>query len=96
MERTKGTDTLIVVTADHSHTLSMAGYPQRGDPILGLIEGSFGETGPQKGPALDLTQHPYTTLAYANGPGYPGASDVEPEGRRCSRTARRARRSRSA
>lgn len=80
MEKTKGTDTLIVVTADHSHTLSMAGYPQRGNPILGLVEGSSGESGPQKGPVKDLTQRPYTTLSYANGPGYPGASDVEPEG----------------
>lgn len=80
LERTKGTDTLIVVTADHSHTLSMTGYPKRGNPILGLVEGSSGEGGPSPGAAKDLGGKPYTTLSYANGPGYPGASDALPEG----------------
>ena len=56
-----GDDTLIVVTADHSHTLSMAGYPQRGNPILGLVKN--GEL------SLATDQQPYTTLGYANGAG---------------------------
>ena len=49
--------TLIVVTADHGHTMSMSGYPKRGNPIFGL-------TG-----AIGKDSKPYTTLGYANGPG---------------------------
>jgi hypothetical protein len=73
----------------------MVGYPQRGNPILGLVEGSSGETGPQKAPALDLTQRPYTTLAYAKAPATPARPTSSRKVRRRSRTARRTRRSRS-
>jgi alkaline phosphatase len=55
-------ETLIVVTADHSHTLAMQGYPQRGNPILGLVK----ENGKL---ALAADGKPYTTLSFANGPG---------------------------
>jgi alkaline phosphatase len=79
-ERTNPADTLIVVTADHSHTLTISGYPKRGNPILGLVVGSSGEAAPTNEPAKDQSGHPYTTLGYANGPGYPGASDAQPEG----------------
>ncbi|XP_071944576.1 alkaline phosphatase-like [Antedon mediterranea] len=57
-EMTSEDDTLIIVTADHSHTLSFGGDSSRGNPILGLADGSVGSDG-----------LPYTTLAYANGPG---------------------------
>ena len=80
LAKTNPKDTLIVVTADHSHTLSISGYPKRGNPILGLVVGSNGEAAASNEPALDLSGHPYTTLHYANGPGYTGASDAQPEG----------------
>jgi alkaline phosphatase len=58
-------DTLIVVSADHSHTFTIAGYPQRGNPILGLV------TSPGKAtPDLAADGKPYATLSYANGGGY--------------------------
>ncbi len=72
-------DTLILVTADHAHTLTFAGYPVRGNPILGKVRGSSGEDD-SGGLASDSTGLPYTTLGYANGPGYTGASASQPAG----------------
>ncbi|KAB0792962.1 hypothetical protein PPYR_12582 [Photinus pyralis] len=48
-------DTLIVVTSDHAHTMTLNGYPERGNDVLGF--GGKGTDG------ID-----YTTLSYANGP----------------------------
>lgn len=62
-------DTLIVVTADHSHTLTIGGYPARGNPILGKVAGVDKDGEPEEEFALDAKGQPYTTLAYANGPG---------------------------
>lgn len=78
-ELTSAEDTLILVTADHSHTMSFVGYPQRGNPILGKVFGKAGEDDP---PSLvkDLLGKPFTTLVYANGPGYTGASSMQPAG----------------
>ncbi|MCC6824242.1 MAG: alkaline phosphatase [Acidobacteria bacterium] len=73
-------ETLIVVTADHSHTMVIQGYPARGNDILGLVRevGPDGSLRPSyKKDKLGL---PYTTLSYANGKGYQGASDTQPEG----------------
>ncbi|MDX2236555.1 MAG: alkaline phosphatase [Hyphomonadaceae bacterium] len=64
LAQTSREDTLILVTADHSHTLTIAGYAQRGTPILGLSTSPDGD-----GLALAGDGRPYTTLGYANGPG---------------------------
>ena len=80
LEKTDANDTLIVVTADHSHTLTISGYPKRGNAILGTVVGVnwFGDGSDEI--ALDALGKPYTTLGYANGPGYTGASGDQPEG----------------
>lgn len=79
-EMTSPQDTLILVTADHSHTMTFAGYPIRGNPILGKVRGGSGEESDPSQLARDATGLPYTTLGYANGPGYTGASGSQPEG----------------
>ena len=78
-ELTSAEDTLILVTADHSHTMSFVGYPQRGNPILGKVVGVSSEDD-EPGLVKDLLGLPYTTLVYANGPGYTGASSTQPAG----------------
>ncbi|XP_054712959.1 alkaline phosphatase, tissue-nonspecific isozyme-like [Uloborus diversus] len=55
---TSSRDTLIVVTADHSHVLTVNGYPKRGNPILGIAGTS------------EKDNKTYTTLMYTNGPSY--------------------------
>lgn len=76
---TSDTDTLILVTADHSHTMSFVGYPQRGNPILGKVIGKATEDA-APGLVKDLLGKPFTTLVYANGPGYTGESSLQPAG----------------
>ncbi|XP_035919779.1 alkaline phosphatase-like [Anopheles stephensi] len=50
-------DTLIVVTSDHSHSVSFSGYPNRGNDIFGTA--GTGKDG-----------IPYMTISYANGLGF--------------------------
>ncbi len=78
-ELSPATDTLIVVTADHSHTMTFMGYGRRGNPILGKVSGSSGEDH-ALGLAKDSLGLPYSTLGYASGPGYTGASAAQPQG----------------
>ncbi len=60
-------DTLIVVTADHGHTMVFQGYPRKGNDILGLANtlDDNGDSMPRHG----RDGKPYTTLGYGNGPG---------------------------
>lgn len=52
-------NTLMVVTADHSHVFTFGGFPQPGASVLGFDS-----------KLSDVDHLPYTTLLYANGPGY--------------------------
>lgn len=63
-------ETLILVTADHSHVMTIAGYATRGNPILGKVETNDGAGAPVGEPALAADDQPYTVLAYANGLGF--------------------------
>ncbi|MGJ8620011.1 MAG: alkaline phosphatase [Methylophilaceae bacterium] len=65
MDKVNMQDTLIIVTADHSHSLTLAGYPKRGNPILGKV------IAPDEiKPMLAEDGKPYTTVTFANGLGF--------------------------
>ncbi|XP_018418848.1 PREDICTED: alkaline phosphatase-like [Nanorana parkeri] len=57
-QMTSETDTLTVVTADHSHVFTFGGYGDRGNSILGMA------------PSRASDGLPYTSLLYGNGPGF--------------------------
>ncbi|MCY9836614.1 alkaline phosphatase [Aeromonas media] len=62
-------DTLIVVTADHDHTMTINGYAAKGNPVLDLVKNSNGST------QHDVDGKPFTTLVFGNGP---NRADVRP------------------
>ncbi|XP_020714073.1 alkaline phosphatase 4 [Ceratitis capitata] len=57
MDNTNEKETLVIVTADHSHSVTLNGYPKRGADILGFANKT-----------TELVV--YETISYANGPGY--------------------------
>lgn len=75
LERVDLAETLIVVTADHGHTLTLGGYPTRGNDILGVVVPNGPDGRPSPEPARDAHGHAYTALGYANGPGFASASE---------------------
>jgi len=66
---TNNNDTLIIVTADHGHTLALQGYAQRGNPILGVVKGLNRDGSLSTKPTLAADGKPYTVITFANGPG---------------------------
>ena len=76
VDHTDPKETLILVTADHSHVFTIAGYPVRGNDILGLVvpppgggDGDHAGALKDGDPTPALDGKPYSTLGYANGPG---------------------------
>ncbi|MHA4871459.1 alkaline phosphatase [Duganella sp. PWIR1] len=59
-------NTLIVITADHDHTLAFNGYGKKGNPILDINRG-YKDNQPSK----DADGNTYTTLVFGNGPNRP-------------------------
>lgn len=68
-------ETLIIVTADHSHVFTLAGYPTRGNPILGVVKGNDDAGHAEDDAVLASDDMPYTTVGYANGLGYADYGD---------------------
>ncbi len=62
---TDPSETLILVTADHGHVFTIAGYPKRGNPILGKVVNVGADE-----PATAADDMPYTTVGYMNGYGF--------------------------
>ena len=56
----------MIVTADHSHTLSVSGYPGRTADITGVSRGDSGWV------MQADDGKPFSILSYANGPGFKG------------------------
>ena len=64
------TNTLIVVTADHDHTMTFNGYPSKGNNILGKVD-NWQTPGVL---AKSSDGKPFTTLVFGNGTGNGTAS----------------------
>ena len=67
VEMTNQEDTLIIVTADHSHTLTIGGFPTRGNPILGKVIENKSNGDPRTSFSRAEDKKPYTILGYNSG-----------------------------
>lgn len=72
MAKVNPEETLVIVTADHSHAFSIVGYPDRNNPIFGTVQSGGKPTKGSDGKG-------YTTLSYANGPGAVKANADRPD-----------------
>uniref|UniRef100_H2ZAI9 Alkaline phosphatase n=1 Tax=Ciona savignyi TaxID=51511 RepID=H2ZAI9_CIOSA len=63
VQMTSDDETMLIVTADHSHVFTIGGYSDRGNPIFGLAPNAIK-------PTLGDDNKTFTTLLYGNGPGY--------------------------
>jgi len=68
-------NTLIVITADHDHTMTFNGYGKRGSNVLGTVKNY--KDGKE---LLDLDGKNYTTLVFGNGPNRPAVRSTLIEG----------------
>ncbi len=68
-------NTLIVVTADHDHTMAFNGYGKRGSDVLGTVK-SYKDGNE----LLDVNGKNYTTLVFGNGPNRPATRSTLIEG----------------
>ena len=75
VENTDPEETLIIVTADHGHSFTIAGYPTRGNPILGKVVSNDSTGEPRSEPSVATDSLPYTTLGYTNGRGFANLGD---------------------
>ena len=80
-DMTNAEDTLIIVTADHSHGFVMTGYPTRGNPILGKVVKNDVRGQAEDHDDLADDHMPYTTVGYYSGPGALEAGDSPTAGR---------------
>ncbi|MEM7277147.1 MAG: alkaline phosphatase, partial [Pseudomonadota bacterium] len=72
-------ETLIMVTADHSHAMTLSGYPTRGNPVLGLVVANNDQGEPESEPKKAADGVPYASISYANGPGHVKGERKTPE-----------------
>ncbi|MET0355785.1 MAG: alkaline phosphatase [Cellvibrio sp.] len=68
-------NTLIVITADHDHTMTFNGYGKRGSDVLGTVKNY--KDGKE---LVDIDGKNYTTLVFGNGPNRPSVRSTLIEG----------------